>query len=156
MSQSPRTTGVAQSDTDSVLNRAMVLLKEAEELELPRPAMGSDVQQGERMPSQWRKDTIRRILSRLRVTTSDLNHTLKDPESIRVLSGKSRSEYPESERLDLVHKAGLLKLSCHIVRDDAEELDELYVRGEDSPNIAEVIVLLKRRTEVLESVLKRF
>ncbi|UPK91965.1 hypothetical protein LCI18_002900 [Fusarium solani-melongenae] len=159
MSQNPRATGVAQSDTDSALDRAMGLLKEAEEaekLELPRPAMGSGVQQGERKLSQWRKKNIRRILGRLRVSTSDLKRALKDPQSIRVLSGKSRSEYPESERPDLVHKAELLKLSSYMVKDDAEELNELYVRGEDSPTIEEVSVMLVKRNEVLESVLKRF
>ncbi|KAJ4182739.1 Hypothetical protein NCS54_00451000 [Fusarium falciforme] len=159
MSQNSRATGGAESDADSVLNRAMVLMEEAEELEeleLPPPAMGSDVQQGERMSSQWRKDTLGRILGRLRVTTSDLNHALKHPESLRLLSGKNRLEYPESERAELEDRVEVLKLACHMVRDDVKELIELYVPGKDSPNIAEVIETLKRQIAVLEGVLARF
>ncbi|KAI8680620.1 hypothetical protein LRP88_04590 [Fusarium phalaenopsidis] len=159
MSQNPRTTGGAESDTDSVLNRAMVLIEEAEELEeleLPPPAMASDVQQAERMSSQWRNDTLGRILGRLRVTTSDLNHALKHPESTRLLRGKNRSEYPENERAELEDRVEVLKLACHVVRDDVKELIELYAPGKDSRNIAEVIEMLKRQIAVLERVLARF
>ncbi|EEU37150.1 uncharacterized protein NECHADRAFT_78322 [Fusarium vanettenii 77-13-4] len=150
MSHNPRTTGDDESDTYSELNRAAVLLKEAEDFEalkLPPVATRSGAPE----------EALWRVLEFLRVTTFGLNRDLSHPDSTVVLSGKTRSDYPEGERQkELVFKAGMLLWTCSMVRDLIVELSEIYVPGKDLSSIGEIIALLKKHIPVLEKDAKRF
>ncbi|KAI8722663.1 hypothetical protein NCS52_00410600 [Fusarium sp. LHS14.1] len=148
MSQNPRTIEDVELDTDSALNRAVVLLKEAKdfrERKLPPP----DMRSGE--------DTLWQILERLWVATFRLDRALKAPDSIIVLSGKTRDDYPEYvRRNDLMFKAKILLIRCNLIMDDVVELNELDVPGKDLSSIREIIELLKKHIPVMKNTLKRF
>ncbi|KAL2689186.1 hypothetical protein Neosp_003238 [[Neocosmospora] mangrovei] len=150
MSHNPRTTGDDESDIYSELRRAAVLLKEAQDFEALKPppvATRSVAPEG----------TLWAILESLRSTIDGLNEDLNHPDSTVLLSGRTRSDYPEGERRkELVRKAGVLLWTCELVMDTIEELGKIYVPGKDSSSIGEVIALLKKYIPVLDDTLDPF
>lgn len=110
----------------------------------------------ESLPARWKKDSNKRILARIKATTSDLNDFLKKPETIRLFSPQVSLEQRQSDYIKTMERVETLRKALQFAKDDVRELSESYIPGVDSDELGRVIVNLKAQIKLLEDVCNRF
>ncbi|KAI8722662.1 hypothetical protein NCS52_00410500 [Fusarium sp. LHS14.1] len=106
----------------------------------------------ESLPALWKKEDNKRILARIKATTSDLNDFLKKPETIRLFSPQGSLEQRQSDYVKTMERVEPLRQALQFAKDDVRELSESYLPGVDSDELGQVIVKLKGQIQLLEDI----
>lgn len=110
----------------------------------------------ESLPARWKKDNIRRILARIKATTSDMDDFLKNPQTIRLLSPQASPEQRQRDYAATMERVETLKMAIDMSKADVQELSDSYLPGVDSDSLGKVIVNLKKQVQMLEDLCNRF
>ncbi|EEU37149.1 uncharacterized protein NECHADRAFT_78321 [Fusarium vanettenii 77-13-4] len=106
----------------------------------------------ESLPALWKKDNNKRILARIKATTSDMDDFLKKPETIRLFSPQGSLEQRQSDYIKTMERVETLRQALQMAKDDVRELSESYLPGVDSDGLGRLIVNLKAQIQLLEDI----
>ncbi|RSL49697.1 hypothetical protein CEP54_012318 [Fusarium duplospermum] len=110
----------------------------------------------ETLPEGWRKDNIKRILTRLAATTSDMEHFLANPQTARLLSRQGPPEQLQRDYAVTKERVNTLKMAVDMAKEDIQELTDSYIPGVDADALGDLIVKLKTQVQGLEAICNSF